>query len=118
MGKRDIVEEALKEKRRFRRIRMSRTGKVYFPGIGKEAQCELEDISVGGALLHCKFLGRTGDGAIVYLDELGQFEGRITAVKKDGFAMTFTCSRHKRGKLADRLTIAINHHLFGSDEAA
>lgn len=112
MSKRGIVEEALKEKRRFRRIRLTRNGKVYFPDSAQEAKCQLADISVGGAFLHCKFSRQPGDQAIVYLDELGQFEGRITAVKKDAFTMAFTCSRHKRHKLADRLTIEINRHLL------
>ena len=112
MSKRNIVEEALKEKRRFRRIRLARSGKVFFPDSAQEAQCQLEDISVGGAFLHCKLLRQPGDEAIVYLGELGQFEGRVTAVKKDAFTMAFTCSRRKRDKLADQLTIEINRHLL------
>ena len=112
MSKRGIVEEALREKRRFRRIRLTRNGKVYFPDSGLEAQCRLEDISVGGAFLHCEFLRQPGGQAVVYLDELGRFEGRITAVKKNAFTMAFTCSRQKRHKLADRLTIEINRHLL------
>lgn len=112
VGKRDIVEEALKEKRRFRRIRLNRSGKVYFPDTAEEAECRLENISVGGALVRCKFLRQPGGRAIVYLGELGQFEGRITALEKDAFSMTFTCSRQKQGKLADQLTVEINRHLL------
>lgn len=110
--RRDIIEEALKEKRRFRRIRLSRSGKVYFPDTAQEAQCQLEDISAGGAFIHCKFLRQPGDQAVVYLDQLGQFEGRITAVRKDAFTMAFTCSSKKRDKLADQLTVEINRHLL------
>jgi hypothetical protein len=54
----------------------------------------------------------------VYLDGLGQFEGRITAVKKDVIAMAFTCSRQKRQNLADQLTIEINRHLLDPDATA
>lgn len=118
MSKRGIVEEALKEKRRFRRVRLIRDGKVYFPDGAQEAKCQLEDISAGGAFLHCKISRQPGDQAVVYLDELGQFEGRITAVKKGAFTMAFTCSRQKRHKLADRLTIEINRHLLDGNVAA
>jgi len=118
VNKRDIVEEAMKEKRRFRRIRLRRRGKVYFPDTAEEAICQLEDISVGGAFLQCKFLRRPGDQAIVYLGELGQFQGRITSVKKDAFAMSFSCSRQKRDKLADQLTVEINRHLLDGNAAA
>lgn len=117
VSRRDIIEEALKEKRRYRRIRLTRSGKVYFPDTAQEAQCRLEDISAGGAFIHCKFLRQPGDQAIVYLDELGQFEGRITALKKDAFTMAFTCSRKKRGKLADQLTVEINRHLLNRSVA-
>jgi hypothetical protein len=118
VSKRGIVEEALKEKRRFRRIRLNLSGKVYFPDTAEEIQCRVEDISVGGAFLHCKFLRHPGGQAIVYLGELGRFQGPITAVKKDAFTMEFTCSKQKRDKLADRLTIEINRHLLGRKAAA
>jgi hypothetical protein len=118
VSKRDIVQEALKEKRRFRRIRLSRSGRVYFPASAEEAQCQLADISVGGAFLHCKFRRQPGDQAIVYLGGLGQFEGRITAVKKDAFTMSFACSQQKRDKLADQLTIEINRHLLNGNRAS
>lgn len=117
MNRRAIIEEALKEKRRFRRIRLDRSGKVYFPDSAQEAQCRLADISAGGAFIHCKFLRQPGDQAVVYFDELGQFEGRITAVKNNSFTMAFTCSQKKRSKLADQLTVEINRHLLDRDAA-
>ncbi len=118
MSTRDIVEEAMKEKRRFRRVRLNRTGRVYFPDTAEEALCQLEDISAGGALVHCKFLQHPGQQAVIYLGELGQFLGRITAVNKESFSMSFNCSRQKRDWLADRLTVEINRHLLEANEAA
>lgn len=118
VSKRGIVEEALKEKRRFRRIRLNLNGKVYFPDTAEEVQCRVEDISVGGAFLHCKFLRQPGAQAIVYLGELGRFQGQITAVNKNAFTMEFTCSEQKRRKLADQLTIEINRHLLARKTAA
>lgn len=116
-SKRDIVEEALREKRRFRRIRLSRIGRVYFPETAEEAPCRLEDISAGGAFLHCKFLRRPRGQAIVRLGQFGQLEGQITAIKNDAFSMAFTYSKQKRDKLVDRLTIEINRHLLEPDDA-
>lgn len=118
MSNRGIVQEAVKEKRRFRRIRLNRRGKVYFPETAEEVQCQLEDISVGGAFLRCKFLRRPGGLAIVYLGELGRFEGPITTIQKDAFTMAFTCSQRKRGRLADQLTVEINRHLLDGKAAA
>jgi hypothetical protein len=46
----------------------------------------------------------------VYLDDFGQFEGRITAVKNGAIAIEFTCSRRKIQNLADKLTVEINRH--------
>ena len=108
----------MQEKRRFRRVRLTWSGKVYFPDSVQEVQCSLEDISVGGAYVNCKFLRPPGERAILYLGELGQFEGRITALRKDSFSMCFICSRQKQDKLADQLTVEINRHLLDESAAA
>lgn len=111
-SKRDIVDEAMKEKRRFRRIRLSCEGRVWFPETQEEAPCRLEDISAGGAFICCEFARAPHGQVVAYLGELGRFEGTVIAVRKDGFSMEFSCSRQRRGKLADQLTIELNRHLL------
>ena len=115
--KREIVEEALKEHRRFRRIRLSRIGRAYVPATSEEVACTVSDISVGGANVRGHFKRRPSGKAVIYLGELGQFEGPIMAVTDKGFRMGFACSRQMRDKLADQLTIELNRHLLNGGDA-
>jgi hypothetical protein len=114
--KREIVEEALKEHRRFRRIRLTRIGRAYIPATAEEVACTVSDISAGGASVRGHFKRLPAGKAVIYLGELGQFEGPIMSASDNGFRMGFACSRHMRGKLADQLTFELNRHLLsGAD---
>jgi hypothetical protein len=108
----DSVGKSLTEWRRFRRIRLSKSGRVYIPAIDVEAACSLEDISAGGARIRCELTQEPHGKAIVYLGDLGRLEGPIITATKDEFTMAFTCSRGKRDKLADQLTVELNRHIL------
>ena len=106
--KRRIVEEALNERRRFRRVHLSRDGRAFFPATAEETPCRVEDISVGGANIVGEFARRPAGKAILHLGSLGQYEGPVMSVSKRGFTMAFSCSPQKRRRLADLLTIELN----------
>jgi hypothetical protein len=114
--KREIVEEALKEHRRFRRVRLIRKGRAFIPATSEEVPCTISDISADGASVLCQFARRPAGKAVIYVGELGQFEGPIMAVNARGFTMRFACSRQKRSNLADQLTIELNRHLLNGSE--
>lgn len=61
-------------------------------------------MSPGGLTLHAPEAGNVGDLVIVYLDEIGRIEGKISRVMYGGFAMTAVGTARKRNKLADQLT--------------
>ena len=107
-----IVARALKERRRFRRVQVSVTGRLYIPATQEEAICTIEDISPGDASLLCELRQEPKGRAVIYLDTLGRFEGPIVRAKHGSFVMTFTCSVQKREKLADQLMIEMNRQLL------
>ena len=113
---RAIVEEALREKRRFRRVRLNQNGRAFIPANDEEAPCIVSDISVGGANVSCRLAQAPTGAAVVYVGGLGRLEGRILSWNRDGFAMEFMCSRLKREKLADLLTVEINRHLLNGEK--
>jgi hypothetical protein len=111
-----IIARALKERRRFRRVRVAVTGRLYIPATQEEAICTVEDISPGDASLLCQLREEPKGRAVIYLDTLGRFEGPIVRAKRGSFVMTFTCSLQKREKLADQLMLEMNRHLLdGAD---
>ena len=113
---RKIIARAQKERRRFRRVHVAITGRLYIPATQEEAICTVEDISPGDACLLCELNQEPKGRAVIYLDTLGRFEGPIVRSSDGGFVMTFSCSLQKREKLADQLTLEINRHLFSEAE--
>jgi hypothetical protein len=107
-----VIARALKERRRFRRVRVSVTGRLYIPATQEEAICTVLDISPGDACVLCELKNEPKGRAVIYLDTLGRFEGPIVRAKSGGFVMTFSCSLQKREKLADQLTLEMNRHLL------
>jgi hypothetical protein len=109
-----ILERAANERRKFRRVRVSISGRLYIPDTQEEATCTIEDISPGDASLHCDLKQEPRGRAVIYLDSLGRFEGPIVRTEDGGFVVTFTCSAQKREKLADQLTLELNRDLLSA----
>nr|TFG55565.1 MAG: PilZ domain-containing protein [Hyphomicrobiales bacterium] len=107
-----IIARAKKERRRFRRVRVSLSGRLYIPATQEEATCVVEDISAGDATLICELKSEPQGRAVIYLNELGRFEGPVVRGADGGFVMTFSCSMQKREKLVDQLTVELNRHLL------
>jgi hypothetical protein len=113
---RKVVERASKERRRFRRVSVNITGRLYIPSTEEEAICSVQDISPGDVALRCDLKAEPNGRAVIYLDNLGRFEGPIVRAANGGFVMTFSCSPQKREKLADQLTLEVNRHLLADTE--
>ena len=109
---RSIVGEATNERWRFRRVRLPGAGRVYIPATSEEVIGSVQDISVGGATISCELTQRPYGQAVIYVGGLGRLEGEIVRVDRGGFTMTFSCSREKRERLADMLTVELNRHLL------
>ena len=111
-----VIARALKERRRFRRVHVCFTGRLYIPATQEEAICTVKDISPGDASLMCELKQEPKGRAVIYLDTLGRFEGPIVRGKNGGFVMTFSCSLQKREKLADHLILEMNRHLLSETD--
>jgi len=72
-----VIARAQKERRRFRRVHVAITGRLYIPATQEEAICTVEDISPGDACLLCELREEPKGRAVIYLDTLGRFEGPI-----------------------------------------
>jgi len=111
-----VIDRASKERRRFRRVAVNITGRLYVPATEEEAICTVQDISPGDVALRCDLKEEPTGRAVIYLDNLGRFEGPIVRTASGGFVMTFSCSLQKREKLADQLTLEVNRHLLADTE--
>jgi PilZ domain len=106
-----IIAKAGAERRRFRRIRIDVQGRLFTPDDGQEAQCTVTDLSPGGAGIACAVVPPPGAAVVLYADGFGRFEGHVTGRDGAGFGIQFTCTRAKRERIAEQLTLFLNKAL-------
>lgn len=97
--------------RRHRRVPLNLTGR-FMASDRTEHPCTLQDVSVGGAGIQSDAKVSLNESIIAYFDHLGGLEAVVTRCYRDGFAVQFKVSAHKREKLAAQITWLINRDEF------
>ena len=100
--------QARAERRRFRRVRVDLPGRLFTPADGKEAHCQIRDLSPGGAAITCQMLPEPGTQVILYVDGFGRFEGQVMRMDDSSFGVHFSCTALKRERTAEQLTLFLN----------
>ncbi len=106
-----VVARAQAERRRYRRVRVDISGRVFLPGDEREARCTVADLSPGGARLLCEMVPENGSRVVLYADGFGRFEGTVVRADAGGFGIAFICSAAKRERVAEQLTLHLNQTL-------
>ncbi len=75
---------------------------------GEEYPCIVSNISAGGALLRAKTPPPAGQKIVLYIDDVGRFEGRVVRSGKHSFAVDYRGRRAKSKRTADALFAAMN----------
>lgn len=106
-----------RERRRFRRMPVTVGGRILGAG-GQEHDCRTADISPGDVRIVTTRPPAIGQHVVLYLEGFGRVSGKVARKCGEGeVAIIFDFSAHKREKLADQLTLAINKNL-GIEEPA
>jgi len=95
------------DRRRHARVDYS-TKAIFLNASGKENPCLIVNISVGGALLKAKTTPEMGERVILYIDNVGRFEGKVIRSSKHTFAVDYRSRRARSKRTADILTQAVN----------
>jgi len=90
------------DRRRYERSLVPVAGRLLLPS-GTEHTCQVVDISEGGIALSCSAETEFGDKIIVYLDDLGRFEGQIVRFIPNGFAIETQLVTNQRQRLLERI---------------
>ncbi len=107
-----------RERRRFRRLPLVIGGRLLDAG-GREHDCRTADISPGDVRIVSAAPPEVGQRVVIYLEGLGRVSGKVARQCDAGeVAVIFDFSAHKREKLAEQLTLAINRDLGVTDDAA
>ncbi len=95
------------ERRRHRRVDLALKARVL-KADGEEEPCLVINISVGGALLKAVNPPQAGEKVVVYIDDMGRYEGHVIRSAKHHFAVDYRGKRAKTKRAADSLTYALN----------
>lgn len=111
------AQVGIRERRRFRRMPLEVTGRLLDTA-GREYDCRTADISPGDVRIAATSLPPIGDRVVIYLEGFGRVSGKIARSCGEGeVAVIFDFSAHKREKMAEQLTLAVNREL-GIEEPA
>jgi hypothetical protein len=111
------AQVGLRERRRFRRMPIEVTGRLLDTA-GRELDCRTADISPGDVRIVATELPTIGDRVVIYLDGFGRVSGKVARKCGEGeVAIIFDFTAHKREKMAEQLTLAVNKDL-GIEEPA
>lgn len=101
----------VRERRRFRRLPLEISGRLL-DAAGREIDCRTADISPGDVRIAATTPPEIGQRVVIYLEGIGRVSGKVQRECGEGHvAIIFDFSAHKREKLAEQLTIAINKDL-------
>ncbi|MGE0595297.1 MAG: PilZ domain-containing protein [Hyphomonadaceae bacterium] len=97
-----------RERRRFRRMPIVVAGRML-DRAGREHDCRTADISPGDVRIAAAALPEVDETVVLYLDGFGRLSGRVARRCGEGeVAIIFDTSVHKREKMAETLTWAVN----------
>jgi hypothetical protein len=101
----------IRERRRFRRMPVVVNGRLLDP-LGREHDCRTADISPGDIRIAAPILPQVGERVVIYLAGFGRVSGHVARKCGEGeVAVIFDFSAHKRERMAEQLTLAVNRDL-------
>lgn len=91
------------ERRARQRAPVGVKGKIFFPERKWEEECVVSDLSPDGAGLKSSCSAAIGALAVLYVDGLGRFEGKIVRHDRLRLGVKFGFSEAKRARLAQMI---------------
>jgi hypothetical protein len=111
-----VIAKAKAERRRFRRVRVDLTARLFVPADSRECHCKIVDLSPGGASLECDLVLEGGTQIVLYIDGFGRLEGTVMRTEGGDFGVRFTCTAAKRERIAEQLILFMNRSLIDETE--
>jgi hypothetical protein len=111
-----VIAKAKAERRRFRRVRVDLTGRLFVPADSRECHCKIVDLSPGGASLECDLVLEGGTQVVLYVDGFGRLEGSVVRNEGGDFGVRFNCTPAKRERIAEQLILFMNRTLIDETE--
>lgn len=104
------------ETRKYERVSLSLNGLLFDPEDGTEIECELINLSGGGAALRIASELPPGKHMVLYIEGFGRYEGTTVFHSSGMPALNFTIGELKRKRLTEMLHQFVSHGLQGVTE--
>lgn len=111
-----VIAKSKADRRRFRRVRVDLSGRLFIPSDSRECHCKVVDLSPGGASVECDLVLEMNTPVVLYVDGFGRLEGTIMRAEAGDFGVRFNCTAMKRERIAEQLTLFMNRDLFNETE--
>ena len=79
------------EQREFERARAELAGKMFVPAEEATIDCQVVDLSAGGAGILCDDMPPLNAYVVLYVDGFGRFEAVVARVEGEVLALRFVC---------------------------
>ncbi|NWG71373.1 MAG: PilZ domain-containing protein [Parvularculaceae bacterium] len=112
-----LISADIIERRRHARVDMPLKAR-FLGASGEERPCLVTNVSAGGALLRAAAPPRQGEQVVLYIDDVGRFEGKVVRSAGNEFAIDYRGRRSKNRRTADALTVMIHNRAVGADRRA
>ncbi len=106
------VAQLLRDKRKHRRIALPLSIKMLLQD-GRESEAIVRDISAGGVAVLSEERPEENSSIVLYVEDVGRLEGSVVRHHTHGFAVSFSASKQKQDKVADKLTWVANKARLG-----
>jgi hypothetical protein len=100
-----------RDQREFQRFALNLQGKLFVPAESSTMDCEVVDLSAGGAGVRCEDAPPLETFVVLYVDGFGRFEAVATRFVDGLLGLRFLCTETKRQRLIEKLNVFVNHGL-------
>ncbi|HTP78026.1 MAG TPA: PilZ domain-containing protein [Rhizomicrobium sp.] len=101
------VPADVKEQRKYERIEVSFSGKLFVPAGSTTVECSIVDLSAGGAGLLCSDPPPLQSFVVLYIDGMGRYEGVAVRYEDGVLGLQFQCGDAKRKRLIEKLNLYV-----------
>ena len=97
------VEAAQRDRRVWRREKITLLAKLFVPSTEIEIDCIVTDLSPGGAGIDATIMPAVDTEVVLYVEGFDRFSGTIARVSAEGAGIKFNCSEYKQARTAEKI---------------
>ena len=115
LDRESLLAQANADRRRYQRVQVDLSGKLFVPADGREAKCRIVAMSAVGAHVISPIVPNKDARIVLYIDDFGRFDAQVVRAEEGEFAAHFNCSALKQEKVADQLILIMNRGMVDEE---